>query len=161
MHAFVHAYAVHDKRHLLLECLYAHWQGPYYPALFSPAKGSMQLFMWRPDIVGIAQLVMNCFDLLGAPPDAHDDGSWTQAHVHQPWPPGGWIGMSSHTDCEIRAVCPGLGNFPRPGAAPQVDVDADAKSDCIACCSWRSTAYRGKFYSTIQCYHMHVRLHAD
>ena len=38
------------------------------------AKGSMQLIMWQPDIVGVAHFVMDCFDLLGAVPDAHDDG---------------------------------------------------------------------------------------
>ena len=34
----------------------------------------MQLLMWQADIVGVAHIVMHCFDLLGAAPDAHDDG---------------------------------------------------------------------------------------
>ena len=44
-----------------------------YPTLFSPAQGSMQLFMWQDDIVGVAHFVMDGFDLLGAAPDDHDD----------------------------------------------------------------------------------------
>ena len=36
--------------------------------------GSMQLFMWQPDVVGVGHFVMDCFDLLGAAPDAHVDG---------------------------------------------------------------------------------------
>ena len=44
------------------------------PALFSPAQGSMQLFMWQADIVGVAHFVMDCFDLFGAAPCGHDDG---------------------------------------------------------------------------------------
>ena len=36
----------------------------------------LQLIMWQPDVVGgVAHFVMDCFDLLGAAPDAHDDGS--------------------------------------------------------------------------------------
>ena len=34
----------------------------------------MQLFMWQADIVGVAHFVKDCFDLLGAAPDDHDDG---------------------------------------------------------------------------------------
>ena len=34
----------------------------------------MQLFKWQPDIVGVVPFLMDCFDLLGAAPDAHDDG---------------------------------------------------------------------------------------
>ena len=45
-----------------------------YPALFSSAQGSVQLFMWQADIVGVAHFVMDCFDHLGAAPDDHDDG---------------------------------------------------------------------------------------
>ena len=44
-----------------------------YPALFSPDQGSMQLFMWQADIVGVAHFVMDGFGLLGAAPDGHDD----------------------------------------------------------------------------------------
>ena len=34
----------------------------------------MQLYMWQADIVGVVHFVMDCFDLLGAAPDDHDDG---------------------------------------------------------------------------------------
>ena len=36
----------------------------------------MQLFMWQPSVVVVAQFVMDSFDLLGAAPAAHnhDDG---------------------------------------------------------------------------------------
>ena len=56
----------------------------------------MQLFMWRPDIVRVAHFVMDCFDLLGAAPDARD-GGYSDLHskmrispthlkkLHQPW----------------------------------------------------------------------------
>ena len=46
-----------------------------YPALFSPAQGTMQLFMWQQDIVGVAHYIMDCFDALGALSDAPDDAS--------------------------------------------------------------------------------------
>ena len=46
---------------------------PQHPG--SSLWGSMQLFMWQPDIVGVAHFVMDCFDLLWAAPDARDDGS--------------------------------------------------------------------------------------
>ena len=32
-----------------------------YPALFSPATNTMQLFMWQRDIVGVAHYIMDCF----------------------------------------------------------------------------------------------------
>ena len=31
----------------------------WYPALFSPAKNTVQLFMWQCDIVGVAHYVMD------------------------------------------------------------------------------------------------------
>ena len=37
-----------------------------YPALFSPAKNTMQLFMWQRDIVGVAHYIKDCFEVLGA-----------------------------------------------------------------------------------------------
>ena len=46
-----------------------------YPALFSPAQGTMQLFMWQQDIVGVAHCIMDCFDAFGALTDAPDDAS--------------------------------------------------------------------------------------
>ena len=48
---------------------------PEVPALFSPAKNTMQLFMWQHDIVGVAHFIMGCFDVLGALSDAPDDAS--------------------------------------------------------------------------------------
>ena len=44
-------------------------RGPY-PALFSPATDTMQLFMWQRDIVGVAHYNMNYFEVLGALDDA-------------------------------------------------------------------------------------------
>ena len=46
-----------------------------YPALFSPAKNTMQLFMWQHDIVGVAHFIQDCFEVLGALDDAPDDAS--------------------------------------------------------------------------------------
>ena len=46
-----------------------------YPALFSPAKNTMQLFMWQRNIVGMAHFVQDCFEVLGALDDAPDDAS--------------------------------------------------------------------------------------
>ena len=67
-------HVVHGERHVLLECPAMQTDvRDRYPALFSHATGSMQLFMSQPDIAGVAHFVMDCFDLLGAAPDAHDD----------------------------------------------------------------------------------------
>ena len=106
--------AVHDERHLLLERPAMQTVRDRYPTLFSPAQGSMQLFMSQADhdIVGV---FMDCFDHLGAAPDDPDDGysdsdssssalavglKWsfihssmwppdivtqTQTQLHQPW----------------------------------------------------------------------------
>ena len=52
-----------------------------YPALFSPAENTMQLFMWQRDTVGWAHYAMYCFMclvplmLLMVP----------EPHLHQPW----------------------------------------------------------------------------
>ena len=50
---------------------------PKYPALFSPAKNTMQLFMWQPKIVGVAHYmyIKDCFKVLGALENAPDDAS--------------------------------------------------------------------------------------
>ena len=45
-----------------------------YPALFSTAQITMQLFMWQHDIVGVAHYIMDYFDALSDAPD-HDDAS--------------------------------------------------------------------------------------
>ena len=37
-----------------------------YPALFNPARSTMQLFMWQHDIVGVTHYIMECVDALGA-----------------------------------------------------------------------------------------------
>ena len=44
-----------------------------YPALFSPAENTMQLFVWQRNIVGVAHFVQDCFEVLGALDDAPDD----------------------------------------------------------------------------------------
>ena len=61
-----------------------------YPALFSPAKNTMQLFMWQRDIVRVTHYIMDSFQVLGAPDDAPDDASissssalgWEDAFIH-------------------------------------------------------------------------------
>ena len=60
--------------HLLLECPAMQPVRDRHPASSSPSKGSVQLVMRQPDIVKVVHFVMDCFDLLGAAPDAHDDG---------------------------------------------------------------------------------------
>ena len=37
------------------------------PALFSPAKNTMQLFMWQRNIVGVTHDIKVCFAVLGCP----------------------------------------------------------------------------------------------
>ena len=68
-------HAVHDERHLVFECPAMQPVRDRYPALFSPAQGTMQLFMWQQDIVGVAHYIMDCFDALSALSDAPDDAS--------------------------------------------------------------------------------------
>ena len=46
-----------------------------YPALFSPAKNTMQLLMWQHDILGVAHYIKDGFEMLGALHDAPDDAS--------------------------------------------------------------------------------------
>ena len=46
-----------------------------YPALFTPANNTMQLFMWQRNIVGVAHFVKDYFEVLGALDDAPDDAS--------------------------------------------------------------------------------------
>ena len=41
-----------------------------YPALFSPAKITMQLFMWQHGISGVAHYIKDCFEMLGDLDDA-------------------------------------------------------------------------------------------
>ena len=53
-----------------------------YPALFSPAKNTMQLFMWQHDIVGVAHFIKDCFEVLGALVMLL---MMHQPHLHQPW----------------------------------------------------------------------------
>ena len=68
-------HAVHDERHLVLESPAMQIVRDRNRALSGLAKGTMQLFMWQPDIVGVAHFLMDWFDLLGTAPDAHDNGS--------------------------------------------------------------------------------------
>ena len=44
-------------------------------ALFSPATNTMQLLMWRRNIVGVAHYIQDCFEVLGALDDASDDAT--------------------------------------------------------------------------------------
>ena len=53
-----------------------------YPALFSPACSTMQLFIWQPDTVGVAHCILDCFDFLGALLMLL---MMRQPHLHQPW----------------------------------------------------------------------------
>ena len=68
-------HALHDERHLVFECPAMQCVRDRYPALFSPAKNTMQLFMWQRNIVGVAHFVQDCFEVLGALDDAPDDAS--------------------------------------------------------------------------------------
>ena len=68
-------HAIHDEKHLVLECPAMQPVRDRYPALFSPACGTMQLFIWQPDTVGVAHYILDCFDFLGALSDAPDDAS--------------------------------------------------------------------------------------
>ena len=60
---------------ILFECPAMQCVRDQYPALFSPAKNTMQLFMWQRNIVGVAHFVQDCFEGLGALDDAPDDAS--------------------------------------------------------------------------------------
>ena len=64
-----------DDRHILLECRAMQCVRDRDPAMFSPAKNTIQLFMWQRDIVGVAAYIMDCFEVLGALDDAPDDAS--------------------------------------------------------------------------------------
>ena len=68
-------HALHDERHLVFECPAMQCVRDRYPALFSPATNTMQLFMWQHDIVGVAHFIQDCFEVLGALDDAPDDAS--------------------------------------------------------------------------------------
>ena len=46
-----------------------------YPALSSPAKNTMQLFMWQHDILGVAHYSKDCYEMLGALDDTPDHAS--------------------------------------------------------------------------------------
>ena len=75
-------HAVHDERHLVFECPAMQCVRDRYPALFSPAKNTMQLFMQQRNIVGVAlyiKIVLRCLVpsmmLL----------MMRKPHLHQPW----------------------------------------------------------------------------
>ena len=95
-------HAIHDEKHLVLECPAMQPVRDRYPALFSPACSTMQLFMWQPDTVGVAHYILDCFDFLGALSDAPDDAS-TSSLIS----PGGWIDVIhslSFIHCLVGAV---------------------------------------------------------
>ena len=46
-----------------------------YPALFSPAYNTKQLFMWQHDIVGVANYIKDYVEVLGALDNAPDNAS--------------------------------------------------------------------------------------
>ena len=75
-------HAIHDERHLVLECPAMQPVRDHYPALFSPGLSTMQLFMWQPDIVGVAHYILDCFDLLVP---CLMLLMMRQPHLHQPW----------------------------------------------------------------------------
>ncbi len=50
----------------------------------------MQLFLWQPDLVGVAHFIMDCFDSVGAAPDVPDDASDASDSSSL----GGWIGVT-------------------------------------------------------------------
>ena len=53
----------------------------HYPGLLSPAKSTMQLFMWQHAIVGVANYFKDCFDVRGALSDAPDGASTSSSPV--------------------------------------------------------------------------------
>ena len=61
--ACANVHAVHDERHLVFECPAMQCVRYQHPTLFSPAKNTMQLFMWQHDIVGwhtTSRIVSSC-----------------------------------------------------------------------------------------------------
>ena len=44
----------------VLECPVMQPVRDHYPALFSPARSTTQLFIWQHDIVGVAQYILDC-----------------------------------------------------------------------------------------------------
>ena len=58
---------------IVLECPAIQCVWDWYPAFLSPAKNTMQLFMWQRDVVGVARYIKDCFEVLGALDDAPDD----------------------------------------------------------------------------------------
>ena len=68
-------HAVHDESHLVFQCPAMQPVRDRYPALFSPARGTMQLYMCQQNNVGVVHYIMDCFDALGALCDAPDHAS--------------------------------------------------------------------------------------
>ena len=77
------------ERHLMLECPAMQIVRDRYPAwvavLRTPCSCPVTPDTRQSDIVGVTHFVKDCFDLLGAAPDAHDDGPRNQIYVHQLW----------------------------------------------------------------------------
>ena len=75
-------HALDDERHLVFECPAMQCVRDRYPALFSPATNTMQLFMWQRNTVGwhtLSRIVFRCLLpkimllMMHQPP------------LHQPW----------------------------------------------------------------------------
>ena len=84
----------------------------------------MQLFMWQADIVGVAYFVMDCFDLLGAAPDGHDD-DYSDSNSSS-FCPGGWIDVIIHSFAHFVMDC-----FDLLGVVPDAQDDG-----CWVSCSF-------------------------
>ena len=57
-------HAPHDERHLMFKCPAMQCVRGRYPALFSRAINTMQLFMWQHNIVGVAHYIKDCSKVL-------------------------------------------------------------------------------------------------
>lgn len=68
-----------DEHHLVFTCTAVQHVRERYVGLFSPSIVTMLDFMWQPDLVGVANFVKECFDVIYA--DAHVRSDRTS---HQP-----------------------------------------------------------------------------
>ena len=55
--------AVGDERHMVFECPALQSVRDKYAALFLDGASTMQQFMWQQDVIGVALIVQDCFDL--------------------------------------------------------------------------------------------------
>ena len=70
---------MHDEKHLVFERPAMQSVRDRYPALYSPERSTVQLFMRQHDTVGLAHYIMECFDVLGALSDVPDDATISSA----------------------------------------------------------------------------------